>query len=106
MTGHSQWVANLQLSYDSSDSYHSATLVYNVFGERIAYGGRGGLDDVFEKPFHSLDFTYSFFPTDSFTVKVKAKNILGETTEYEQQDLQVYAKDPGTEFTLQFSYEY
>ncbi|AZG34741.1 TonB-dependent receptor domain-containing protein [Shewanella psychromarinicola] len=106
MTGHSQWVANLQLSYDSPDSYHSATLVYNVFGERIAYGGRGGLDDVFEKPFHSLDFTYSFFPTDSVTVKVKAKNILGETTEYEQQDIQVYAKDPGTEYTLQLSYEY
>lgn len=106
MTGHSQWVANLQLSYDSPDSYHSATLVYNVFGERIAYGGRGGLDDVYEKPFHSLDFTYTFFPTLSTSIKLKAKNLLGETTEYEQQNYQVYAKDPGTEYTLQFSYEY
>ncbi|MCT7943055.1 TonB-dependent receptor domain-containing protein [Shewanella holmiensis] len=106
MTGHSEWVANVQLSYDSSNSYHSATLVYNVFGERIAYGGRGGLDDVYEKPFHSLDFTYSFFPTTSMAIKLKAKNLLGETTEYDQQDIQVYAKDPGTEYTLQFSYEY
>ncbi|QLE84099.1 outer membrane beta-barrel protein [Shewanella sp. Scap07] len=106
MTGHSEWVTNLQLSFDSPDDYHSATLVYNVFGERIAYGGRGGLDDVYEKPFHSLDFTYSFFPAESFAIKFKAKNILGEQTEYEQQGIKVYAKDPGTEYTLQFSYTY
>lgn len=106
MTGHSAWVANVQLSYDSSNSYHSATLVYNVFGERIAYGGRGGLDNVYEQPFHSLDFTYSFFPTTSMAVKLKAKNLLGETTEYDQQSTLVYAKDPGTEYTLEFSYEY
>lgn len=106
MTGHSEWVANMQLSFDSPDESHSATLVYNVFGERIAYGGRGGLDDVYEQPFHSLDFTYSFLPTESFAVKFKVKNILGETTEYDQQDVVVYAKEPGTEFTLQFNYEY
>lgn len=106
MTGHSKWVANMQLSYDSSDDYHSATLVYNIFGERIAYGGRGGLDDVFEQPFNSLDFTYSFFPTDSISIKLKAKNMLDETTEYKQQGQLVYAKEPGTEYSLQFSYEY
>ncbi|MEZ9539203.1 TonB-dependent receptor [Shewanella sp. 10N.286.51.B8] len=106
MTGHSEWVANMQLSFDSSNESHSATLVYNVFGERIAYGGRGGLDDVYEQPFHSLDFSYSFLPTESFGVKFKVKNILGETTEYDQQDVVVYAKEPGTEFTLQFDYQY
>ncbi|MCL1078922.1 TonB-dependent receptor [Parashewanella spongiae] len=106
MTGHSEWVANLQLSFDSPDEMHSSTLVYNVFGERIAYGGRGGLDDVLEKPFHSLDFTYSFLPDEFWTVKFKAKNLLGSETEYEQQGIQVYAKEPGTEFTLQVSYSY
>jgi TonB-dependent receptor len=106
MTGHSKWVANVQLNYDSSNQYHSTTLVYNIFGERIAYGGRGGLDDVFEQPFSSLDFTYSFFPTDSMTIKLKAKNMLDEITEYKQQGQLVYAKEPGTEYSLQFSYEY
>ena len=106
MTGHSAWVTNVQLSFDSPDEYHSATLVYNVFGERIAYGGRGGLDDVFEQPFQSLDLTYSFFPSESMAIKLKAKNILGEETEYLQQGIKVYAKDPGTEYTLQFSYQY
>jgi hypothetical protein len=61
---------------------------------------------VFEQPFSSLDFTYSFFPTDSMTIKLKAKNMLDEITEYKQQGQLVYAKEPGTEYSLQFSYEY
>ncbi|MCL1139178.1 TonB-dependent receptor domain-containing protein [Shewanella pneumatophori] len=106
MTGHSEWVTNVQLSYDSSNEEHSATLVYNVFGDRIAYGGRGGLDDVYEQPFQSLDFTYSYFPLESLAIKVKAKNLLGSETEYEQQNITVYAKDPGTEYTIDISYQY
>ena len=106
MTGHSEWVANLQLSFDSPDEMHSSTLVYNVFGERIAYGGRGGLDDVYEQPFNSLDFTYSYLPDEFWTVKLKAKNLLGSETEYKQQGIEVYSKDPGTEFTFEVSYSY
>ncbi|MDP2562507.1 TonB-dependent receptor domain-containing protein [Psychrobium sp. 1_MG-2023] len=106
MTGHSQWVTNLQLSFDSPSEAHSATLVYNVFGERIAYGGRGGLDDVVEQPFHSLDLSYSYFPTDAMAIKLKAQNLLDETAEYLQQGQQVYAKDPGSQYSLQFSYKF
>ncbi|RYV02447.1 TonB-dependent receptor [Shewanella sp. OPT22] len=106
MTGHSEWVANLQLSFDSPDEMHSSTLVYNVFGERIAYGGRGGLDDVYEQPFNSLDFTYSFLPDEFLTFKLKARNILGSETEYKQQGVKVYSKNPGTEFTFEVSYSY
>ncbi|MBW8192168.1 TonB-dependent receptor [Neiella marina] len=106
MTGHSEYVANLQFSFDSPDQYHSATLVYNVFGKRIAWGGSAGLGDIYEQPFHSLDFTYTLFPTDSIDVKFKAKNILGEESEYKQNGHKVFWKEPGTELTLQFSYEY
>ncbi|WP_087506155.1 TonB-dependent receptor domain-containing protein [Neiella marina] len=106
MTGHSEYVANLQFSFDSPDGWHSTTLVYNVFGKRIAWGGSAGLDDVYEQPFHSLDFTYTLFPTDSLDIKFKAKNILGEESEYKQNGNKTYWKDPGTEFTLQFAYEY
>ncbi|WP_108947008.1 TonB-dependent receptor domain-containing protein [Shewanella halifaxensis] len=106
MTGHSEWVTNVQLSFDSPNEEHTATLVYNVFGDRIAYGGRGGLDDVYEQPFQSLDFTYSYFPLESLSIKLKAKNLLGSETEYEQQNITVYAKDPGTEYTIDISYQY
>ena len=106
MTGHSKWVTNLQLSFDSPNEKHSATIVYNIFGERITYGGRGGLDDVYEKPFNSLDFSYNYFPTDSIAIKLKAKNLLGEETEYEQQGLSVYGRDPGSEYSIQVSYQF
>ncbi|MBY6016835.1 TonB-dependent receptor [Halomonas denitrificans] len=106
MTGHSEWVANLQLSFDSPDNLHAATLVYNVFGERIAYAGSAGLDDVLEQPFHSLDFTYSVYPIDQMAVKFKAKNILGQETEYQQEGKEVFWKEPGTEFTLTFAFEF
>ncbi|WOT04120.1 TonB-dependent receptor domain-containing protein [Shewanella youngdeokensis] len=106
MTGHSAWVTNLQLSFDSPGEEHSATLVYNVVGDRIAYGGRGGLDDVYEQPFQSLDFSYSYFPVEGLAFKAKAKNILGSKTEYEQQGIKVYANDPGTEYSLSVSYQY
>ena len=35
LTGHSKWVVNSQLGFDSDNGKHSASLVYNVFGERI-----------------------------------------------------------------------
>lgn len=106
MTGHSAWVTNVQLSFDTDDDKHSATIVYNVFGERIAYGGRGGLDDVYEQPFHSLDFSYNFFPTEQLSLKFKAKNLLGELSQYEQQGQRVYDYDPGSQFDLQLSYKF
>lgn len=106
MTGHSKWVTNLQLSFDSKDEAHSATFVYNVFGDRIAYGGRGGLDDVYEQPFHSLDFSYKYFPTENMALKFKAQNLLDEINEYEQQGVKVYAKAPGSKYSIQLSYKF
>ncbi|SHH18819.1 TonB-dependent receptor domain-containing protein [Ferrimonas marina] len=106
MMGHSEWVANLQLSYDSPDDVHSATLVYNVFGDRIAYAGTQGFDDAIEQPFHSLDFTYTVYPLEWMNVKFKAKNILDEATEYLQNDERVFWNKPGTEYTLELGFKF
>ena len=106
MTGHSKWVTNFQINFDSKNETHSATLVYNVFGDRIAYGGRGGLDDVYEQPFHSLDFTYKYFPAENMSMKFKANNLLGEKNHYEQQGIEVYQKDPGSKYSVQLSYKF
>ena len=46
MTGHSEYVVNLQLNYDSDNGEHSGSLVYNVFGERILAAGITGRDDA------------------------------------------------------------
>ncbi|MEW6996750.1 TonB-dependent receptor [Colwelliaceae bacterium BS250] len=83
MTGHSEYVVNLNLGYDAPNGNHSATLAYNVFGERIIFPGIEGEDDKLEQPFHSVDFIYTYYPTYSSTLKFKVNNILDESAEIE-----------------------
>lgn len=100
----SDYVANIIFGYDSLDAKHTATLVYNVFGERLYVAGRNGAPDAFEQPFNSLDFTYSWYPTDAITVKFKAQNLLDETVEIERESVTILEEDPGQSFSLSFQY--
>ncbi|EWH11508.1 TonB-dependent receptor [Catenovulum agarivorans DS-2] len=106
LIGHSEWVANMQLGWDSDDGEHSASLVYNVFGPRIIVPGTRGNQDAEEQSFHSLDMVYTYYPTFESSVKFKIKNILGEEKEILQQDIPFYRKDKGTEFSVSFDYEF
>jgi outer membrane receptor protein involved in Fe transport len=84
LTGHSEWVANFTLGYDSDSGRHSAYLNYNAFGERIFYGGVAGNDDAFEQPFHSLGIVYKFFPTDRLELEFQVDNLLDDELEFTQ----------------------
>ena len=106
MTGHSEYVVNLQLNYDSADGQHSGSLVYNVFGERILASGIGGREDAFEQPFHALDLVYTWYPDFNSKVKFKIKNLLNEDQEVTQSDIIVRSKDVGTSLSISYSYEF
>ncbi|MFC3094370.1 TonB-dependent receptor [Alteromonas sediminis] len=106
MTGHSQYVVNLQLSYDSSNGEHSASLVYNVFGERILAAGLGGREDAFEQPFHSLDVVYKYYPDFNSTVSFKVQNLLDESQEVTQSDIAVRDREEGMSFSVSYQYEF
>ncbi|GLR71170.1 TonB-dependent receptor domain-containing protein [Agaribacter marinus] len=106
ITGHSQYVVNLQLSYDSANGEHSASLVYNVFGERILAAGLGGREDAFEQPFHSLDLVYKYYPDFNSTVSVKMQNILDESQEVTQSDIAVRETEQGMGFSLSYQYQF
>ena len=95
LAGASDYVVNMTLGYDSYDGRHTATLVYNVFGERLYVAGRLGAPDGYEQPFHSLDFTYSWFPTERLTVKAKLRNLLDEAIEIEREGVTVFTERPG-----------
>lgn len=86
LTGHSDYVLNAQLGYDSPGGRHSTSLIYNVFGERIYFAGVAGNDDAFEQPFHSLDLTYTYYPTDTLSISMKVQNILEEDREFDQKN--------------------
>ncbi len=101
----SDYVANIIFGFDSLDAKHAATLVYNVFGERLYVAGRNGAPDAFEQPFHSLDLTYSWYPTDAITLKFKAQNLLDETIEIERDSVTILEEEPGQSFSLSFQYQ-
>ena len=106
MTGHSPYVVNLNLGWDAANGNHSATLAYNVFGERIIIPGIDGKDDAYEQPFHSLDFVYTYYPTYSSTLKFKVQNILDEEKEIEFEDTLLRGETIGTSFEVSFRWDF
>jgi TonB-dependent receptor len=104
LTGASEYVANFMIGYDSSNSKHTASLIYNVFGERLYVAGRNGAPDGFEQPFQSLDFTYFWYPTERVAIKFKAQNLLGEVITIEREGVATFEEDPGSTFGLSFSW--
>ena len=96
MAQQSDWVVNLQLGFDSANGEHSATLVYNGFGERVFFAGIDGFDDAYEQPFHSLDLVYSWFATERLTCKLRVKNLLDENVEIEQHGVTILEQKVGT----------
>ncbi|HSG89562.1 MAG TPA: TonB-dependent receptor [Pseudomonadales bacterium] len=100
------WILNLQLGYDSYDGLHSATLIYNVSDEQLFVAGRNGAPDGFQQPFHSLDATYFFYPTEKITVKGKFQNILDESLEIERQGVTVFGEDIGRTFSVSVRWDF
>ncbi|MFU8815437.1 MAG: TonB-dependent receptor domain-containing protein [Pseudomonadales bacterium] len=105
LTNAAPFVANLQLGYDSPGGQHAATLIYNVFGERLFVAGRNGAPDGFEQPFHSVDATYSWFPGPSLSVKAKAQNLLGESVHIERQGVTTFEEEVGRTFSLSVQWD-
>lgn len=106
MTGHSKYVANLQLGYDSLNGNHSSSLVYNVFGERILAAGVGGRGDAYEQPFHSLDLVYNYYPDFNSKISLKVQNLLGKDQEVLQSGIPVQTREVGQVVSLSFSYDF
>lgn len=104
LAGASEYVANILIGFDSDDGQHSSTLTYNVFGERLFSAGRNGSPDAFEQPFHSLDLTYSWYPIDAMTLKLKFQNILDEGIEIKMGEVLAFTEKPGTSFSLTFQW--
>ena len=86
LQGQSPYVANLSLSYQPGVGIE-ATLLYNVFGERISKVGESGVPDEYEQPFHQLDFTFSAeLPWKGWRTKLRLRNLLDPAVEYHQGD--------------------
>ena len=103
LTGASEYVVNGIIGYDHFTG--AATLSYNVFGERLFVAGRNGAPDGYEQPFHSLDFTYTWFPTDSMTLKLRLRNLLDEEISIEREGVETFVEKPGRMIALNFLWD-
>jgi TonB-dependent receptor len=106
MTQHSDLMVNFQLGYDSLDGRHAAALAYNMYSDRIYFAGRGGADDAEEQAFNSLDLTYTFYPTEKLSLKLRLQNLLDEDTVIEQGGVDVLTQNVGLTTKLDVSYRF
>jgi outer membrane receptor protein involved in Fe transport len=106
LQGQSPYVVNAQIGWDNPDLGAQATVLYNVYGPRIAEVGIYGIPDVIEKPFHSLDLTVSKSVADRWELTAKAGNLLGGERVYTQGG-RVTRTDPvGRSVSVGLSYAY
>jgi len=106
MSGHSEYVVNLQMNYDSANGNHSGSVVYNVFGERVIASGVGGCEDAMEQPFHALDLVYTYYPNFNSQIKLKVKNLLDESQQVSQSSIAVREKEVGTTISLSYKFDF
>lgn len=84
LQGQSPYTVNLDLTYDNFDSGTTASVYYNVFGERLDRVATGGTPNIFEQPRHIIDVTFKQRLLFEFSLKASVKNLLDETSVYSQ----------------------
>jgi outer membrane receptor protein involved in Fe transport len=84
LQGQSPYIANAGLFYSSSSLSTNASVLYNVFGERIDAVGMSGVPDVYEQPRHTLDATASY-SIGGGRLKLSVENLLDEESLFTQE---------------------
>ncbi len=102
LQGQSPYVANLQLLYDRPQPQVTAALVYNIVGKRITEVGTSGRPDVYEQPFHQLDFVYNQRVGD-YGYGLRARNLLDPVAESTQGEEVVRSRKRGRSYVLTVS---
>jgi hypothetical protein len=107
LQGQSKYVANVSISWQPADGLTEATLLYNVFGERISRVGVSGLPDIVEEPFDQLDFTMSrTLPWPDWKMKLRLRNLLDPEVRFSQggEPTRTYTK--GREVALSVEWKF
>ena len=119
LQGAANWVVNSDLKYDfqfNEEMKNSISLVYGVSGDRIYAVGTAGLDNIYEKPFHKLDFVWSSKLSKNIDLKLAVENILNPSfkrvlgsdskVDITESDLTVREFKRGTGFSLNINYTF
>ena len=63
-------------------------------------------EDGIEKPFHSLDAVYTYYPDFNTTIKLRVQNIFNDEKEIEQEGLTLRKLSVGTGINASITYNF
>jgi TonB-dependent receptor len=106
MQGQSPYVFNFSTGYDNQESGVSATVLYNIFGERIARVGTNSREDQMEQPVGRLDFVLLADIIENLKFSFKAQNLLNPVHRITQGDETAFEYTTGRRFSVGLSYKY
>ncbi len=106
LQGQSPYVANLQIGYDDEERDFSATMLFNMVGERIVEVGVLGAPDKKEQPTPDLDLVFQWRMFDLFNFKAEFGNLLDSEFEVRQGEEITQRYKRGREFSLGVSWSY
>ncbi len=108
MQGQSPYIVNADIAYDNPLTGTSISLLYNVYGKRLAVNAQRYTPDVYEQPRHALDLIASQRVYSGVSVSFSAKNILNDPYEFTQeyQGVEYYDEkyETGRSFSIGVSY--
>ena len=84
MVGQSPFVINAGVTYQPRERGWSATVLYNVFGERIVSAAEAPLPDVYELPRHAFDLSVRLPLQDRVSAKLDIRNFFDQPYEMVQ----------------------
>ena len=105
MVGQAPYVANLGVTWAPEWRGTSATMLYNVVGERIVSAGEVPLPDVIEQPRHMLDLSLRTTVLGSVSLKLDAKNLLDAPYELVQGDVTRESYRSGRSYSVGLSWK-
>ena len=113
LQGQAPYLINVGLDYNNDDIGLQTGLFFNVQGKTLEVVGIKEVPDVYTKPFNSLNFTLNktFGEDENTSIDFKVSNILGNSriSEYEsfRAQNQIFTlRDPGTTFSLGYTYKF
>ncbi len=113
LQGQSPYLINVGFDYSNDEIGLQTGLFYNIQGKSLEVVGTGIVPDVYTQPFNSLNFTLnkSFGEQKKSAIDLKITNILGEEREsaYESfgaENKTFSLRNPGTEFSLGYTYKF
>jgi TonB-dependent receptor len=113
LQGQAPFLINFGLDYNNKVLGLQTGLFFNVQGRTLEVVGIREVPDVYTKPFNSLNFTLNktFGADKNASIDLKVSNILGSSrlSEFESfgaQDQIFTLRDPGTTFSLGYTYKF